>query len=71
MVGTLVGARTAARDLVGKAAAKAALRGAVGSVPVSWGINVAYAYALYIPQAIAYKQAHERQINSCYSLWKK
>jgi RHS repeat-associated protein len=50
---------------------KVALRGALKSVPAGAAINIGYAYAAYAPQAVAYKQAHDAAIQSCYSLWHK
>ena len=71
LIGMLVGARAEAKKLVGKTALKAAVKGAVRAIPVTWAINYGYALANYAPQAIAYKQAHDRAIKSCYSLWQK
>jgi RHS repeat-associated protein len=67
LMGMLVGGRAEAKNLVGWASVKAAGKGAVKSVPATWAINVAFAYAKYAPQAIVYKQAYDEAIKSCYS----
>jgi RHS repeat-associated protein len=58
-----------ARGLVGKAALKAAGKGALRGIPAAWLANVGYAYARNAPAAYAYWQAYEREKMGCYSRW--
>jgi hypothetical protein len=41
------------------------------SMAATLAASIAYAYAKYAPQAVAYSQAHDRALASCYSLWHK